>query len=110
MIALALALQVAAASAPAPVPTFIVVRDGTAETSVPVTINGGEASVRADVLVKAMRGMLITGTNLHYTLVLPRVRLALIDGIPSRSETASRFLSLAPRKCAAASSTCPSSS
>lgn len=81
MIALALALQVAA-SAPAPVPTFIVVRDGTAETSVPVTINGGEASVRADVLVKAMRGMLITGTNLHYTLVLPRVRLALIDGIP----------------------------
>jgi N-acetylmuramoyl-L-alanine amidase len=26
--------------------------------------------------------MLITGTNLHYTLVLPRVRLDLIDGIP----------------------------
>lgn len=82
MIALALALQIAAASAPAPIPTFIVVRDGTTETSVPVTINGGEASVRADVLVKAMRGMLITGTNLHYTLVLPRARLALIDGIP----------------------------
>lgn len=82
MIALALALQVAAAQASAPVPTFVVVRDGTAETSVPVTINGGEASVRADVLVKAMRGMLITGTNLHYTLVLPRVRLDLIDGIP----------------------------
>lgn len=82
MIALALALQVAAASAPAPIPTFIVVRDGTTETSVPVTIYGGEASVRADVLVKAMRGMLITGTNLHYTLVLPRARLALIDGIP----------------------------
>lgn len=82
MIALALALQVAAASASAPIPTFIVVRDGAAETSVPVTINGGEASVRADVLVKAMRGMLITGTNLHYTLVLPRARLALIDGIP----------------------------
>jgi N-acetylmuramoyl-L-alanine amidase len=80
MIALALALQVAAASAP--IPTFIVVRDGATETSVPVTINGGEASVRADVLVKAMRGMLITGTNLHYTLVLPRARLALIDGIP----------------------------
>jgi N-acetylmuramoyl-L-alanine amidase len=82
MIALTLALQVAAASASAPIPTFIVVRDGAAETSVPVTINGGEASVRADVLVKAMRGMLITGTNLHYTLVLPRARLALIDGIP----------------------------
>ena len=82
MIALVLALQVAAAPGSAPIPTFVVVRDGTAETSVPVTINGGEASVRADVLVKAMRGMLITGTNLHYTLVLPRVRLDLIDGIP----------------------------
>src|SRR5688572_6423234 len=82
MIALVLALQIAAASAPAPIPTFIVVRDGTTETSVPVTINGGEASVRADVLAKAMGGMLITGTNLHYTLVLPRARLALIDGIP----------------------------
>lgn len=82
MIALVLALQVAAAPASVPIPTFVVVRDGTAESSVPVTINGGEASVRADVLVKAMRGMLITGTNLHYTLVLPRARLALIDGIP----------------------------
>jgi len=82
MIALALALQVAAAPAPAPIPTFVVVRDGTTQTSVPVTINGGEASVRADVLIKAMRGMLITGTNLHYTLVLPRARLDLIDGIP----------------------------
>jgi N-acetylmuramoyl-L-alanine amidase len=75
MIAFLLALQVAT-------PTFIVVRDGTAVTSVPVTINGGEASVRADVLMKAMRGMVITLTNFHYTLVLPRVRLDLIDGIP----------------------------
>jgi len=45
-------------------------------------LNGGEASVRADALMKAMRGMVITGTNLHYTLVLPRARLDLIDGIP----------------------------
>jgi N-acetylmuramoyl-L-alanine amidase len=75
MIAFLLALQVAT-------PTFIVVRDGTAVTSVPVTINGGEASVRADALMKAMRGMVITLTNFHYTLVLPRVRLDLIDGIP----------------------------
>jgi len=75
MIAFLLALQIAA-------PTFIVVRDGATVTSVPVTINGGEASVRADVLMKAMRGMLVTGTNLHYTLVLPRTRLDLIDGIP----------------------------
>ena len=75
MIAFLLALQIAA-------PTFVIVRDGAAVTSVPVTINGGEASVRADALMKAMRGMVITGTNLHYTLVLPRARLDLIDGIP----------------------------
>jgi N-acetylmuramoyl-L-alanine amidase len=82
MIAVVLALQIAAAQASAPIPTFIVVRDGAAVTSVPVTIDGGEASVRADVLMKAMHGMLVTGTNLHFTLVLPRARLDLIDGIP----------------------------
>ncbi|HMJ18402.1 MAG TPA: N-acetylmuramoyl-L-alanine amidase [Gemmatimonadaceae bacterium] len=82
MIAVVLALQIAAAQASAPIPTFIVVRDGAAVTSVPVTIDGGEASVRADALMKAMHGMLVTGTNLHYTLVLPRARLDLIDGIP----------------------------
>ncbi|MDP9202778.1 MAG: N-acetylmuramoyl-L-alanine amidase [Gemmatimonadota bacterium] len=82
MIAWLLALQIAAAPGSAAVPTFILVRDGTGVTSVPVTINGGEASVRADALMKAMRGMLITGTNLHYTLALPRARLDLIDGIP----------------------------
>jgi N-acetylmuramoyl-L-alanine amidase len=38
--------------------------------------------VRADVLMRAMKGMLITGTNLHYTLALPHARLYLIDGIP----------------------------
>jgi N-acetylmuramoyl-L-alanine amidase len=82
MIAVVLALQIAAAQASAPIPTFIVVRDGATVTSVPVTIDGGEASVRADVLMKAMHGMLVTGTNLHFTLVLPRARLDLIDGIP----------------------------
>src|ERR1700693_3208992 len=82
MIPLLLACQIAAAPAAAPIPTFIVVHDGTAVTSVPVTIDGGEASVRADALMKAMHGMMITGTNLHYTLVLPRARLDLIDGIP----------------------------
>jgi N-acetylmuramoyl-L-alanine amidase len=82
MIAVILALQIAAAQAAAPIPTFIVVRDGAIVTSVPVTIDGGEASVRADALMKAMHGMLVTGTNLHYTLVLPRARLDLIDGIP----------------------------
>jgi N-acetylmuramoyl-L-alanine amidase len=82
MIALLLALQIAAAPASTPIPTFIVVRDGATVTSVPVTISGGEATVRADVLMKAMHGMVITGTNLHYTLALPRARLDLIDGIP----------------------------
>jgi N-acetylmuramoyl-L-alanine amidase len=82
MIALILALQIAAAPASMPIPTFVVVRDGGTVTSVPVTIDGGQASVRADALMRAMHGILITGTNLHYTLVLPRVRLDLIDGIP----------------------------
>ena len=80
MIAFLLAAQIAAASVPAP--TFIIVRDGALTTSVPVTINGGEASVRADALMRAMKGMLITGTNLHFTLALPRMRMDLIDGIP----------------------------
>lgn len=82
MIALIVALQIAAAPASTPIPTFVFVRDGASVTPVPVTISGGEASVRADVLMKAMRGMLITGTNMHYTLALPRARLDLIDGIP----------------------------
>ena len=81
MIALLLFLQTAAATPTAPIPTFIVVRDG-GPVSVPVTIDGGQPSVRADALMKAMRGMLITSTNLHYTLSLPRMRLDLIDGIP----------------------------
>jgi N-acetylmuramoyl-L-alanine amidase len=80
MISLLLFLQTAAATAP--IPTFIVVRDGAALVSVPVTIDAGRPSVRADALMKAMRGVLITSTNLHYTLSLPRMRLDLIDGIP----------------------------
>jgi len=82
MMALILALQIAAASASAPIPAFVVVRDGAVVTMVPITISGGEASVRADALMKAMHGIVITGTNLHYTLALPRARLDLIDGIP----------------------------
>jgi N-acetylmuramoyl-L-alanine amidase len=91
MIAFLLALQIAA-------PTFVIVRDGAAVTSVPVTINGGEPSVRADALMKAMRGMVITGTNLHYTLVLPRARLDLIDGIPfAKSDKLTIPLNRAPQ-------------
>jgi len=98
MIGLFLALQIASASAAMPVPTFVVVRDGESSTSVPVTISGGQPSVRADALVKAMRGTLITGTNLHYTLALPRLRLDLIDGIPfAKRDTLTIPLTRAPQ-------------
>jgi len=82
MIGLLLFLQTSAATAPVPAPTFVVVRDGATSVSVPVTIDGGQASVQANALMRAMRGILITSTNLHYTLSLPRMRLDLIDGIP----------------------------
>jgi N-acetylmuramoyl-L-alanine amidase len=82
MIALFLAMQIAGSAAAAAAPTFIVVRDGQTTTSVPVTISDGQAFVRADLLAKAMNGTLIYGTNLHYTLALPRAHVALIDGIP----------------------------
>jgi N-acetylmuramoyl-L-alanine amidase len=95
MIALALAFQVAAA---APAPGVVVVRDGAMTTQVPVTIVGGEPTVRADVLMIALRGTLVTGTNLHYTLALPRARLALIDGIPfAKLDTLTIPLSRAPQ-------------
>src|SRR2546423_13713721 len=98
MIALFLALQISVASSSASVPTFIVVRDGSGTTSVPVTINGGEPSVRADAVMRAMKGTLITGTNLHYTLALPRVRLDLIDGIPfAKRDTLTIPLTRAPQ-------------
>src|SRR5207237_7001820 len=78
--------------------TFIVGPDGSGTTSVPVTINGGEPSVRADALMRAMKGTLITGTNLHYTLALPRVRLDLIDGIPfAKRDTLTIPLTRAPQ-------------
>lgn len=96
MIGLAFALQIAAASVPAP--TFIVVKDGAATSQVPVTITAGEPTVRADVLMRAMKGTLITGTNLHYTLALPRARLAVIDGIPfAKLDTLTIPLTRAPR-------------
>ena len=82
MITLILAMQIAGSAATAGAPTFIVVRDGQTTTSVPVTISDGQAFVRADLLVKAMRGTLTIGTNLHHTLALPRAHLDLIDGIP----------------------------
>ena len=98
MIALVFALQIAAASPSAPIPDFVIVRDGAVRTSVPITINGGQASVRADVLMRALKGTLITGTNLHYTLALPGVRLDLIDGIPfAKRDTLTIPLTRAPQ-------------
>jgi N-acetylmuramoyl-L-alanine amidase len=98
MIAFFLAMQIAGASAARPAPTFIVVRDGQSTTQVPVTISDGEAFVRADALMRAMKGTLITGTNLHFTLALPRARLALIDGIPfAKFDTLTVPLNRAPQ-------------
>src|SRR6267143_2651705 len=98
MIALVLVAQIIGASANTPAPTFIVVRDGQLTTSVPVTINNGEPSVRADVLMKAMKGMLITGTHFHFTLALPRARMDLIDGIPfAKLDTLTVPLTRAPQ-------------
>ena len=48
--------------------------------------------------MKAVRGTLITGTNLHYTLALPRARLDLIDGIPfAKRDSVTIPLSRAPQ-------------
>lgn len=97
MNALLLALQIAAATGANAIPAFIFVRDGSTVTPVPVTIEGGLASIRADALMKAVRGTLITGTNLHYTLALPRARLDLIDGIPfAKRDSVTIPLSRAP--------------
>ena len=47
--------------------------------------------------MKAVRGTLITSTNLHYTLALPRARLDLIDGIPfAKRDSVTIPLSRAP--------------
>jgi N-acetylmuramoyl-L-alanine amidase len=98
MNAFLLALQIAAATGANAIPAFIFVRDGTTVTPVPVTIEGGLASIRADALMKAVRGTLITGTNLHYTLALPRARLDLIDGIPfAKRDSVTIPLSRAPQ-------------
>jgi N-acetylmuramoyl-L-alanine amidase len=98
MIALLLLLQTALSAGTLPIPTFIVVRDGASTVSIPVTIDGGAPSVRADALMRAMHGTLITSTNLHYTLSLPRMRLDLIDGIPfAKLDTLTVPLTRAPR-------------
>jgi N-acetylmuramoyl-L-alanine amidase len=98
MIALLLLLQTALSAGTLPIPTFIVVRDGASTVSLPVTIDGGAPSVRADALMRAMHGTLITSTNLHYTLSLPRMRLDLIDGIPfAKLDTLTVPLTRAPQ-------------
>ncbi len=98
MIAFLLAAQIVGATGGTPAPTVVVIRDGSLATSVPVTINNGEPTVRADALMRAMKGMLITGTNLHFTLALPRARMDLIDGIPfAKIDTLTIPLTRAPQ-------------
>src|SRR4051812_46199457 len=79
MIAFLLMLQAVIA------PPTLTVRDGETVSQIPVTISAGQPSVRADALMKAMHGTLITNVNLHYTLALPRLRMDVIDGIPFAS-------------------------
>ena len=76
MIALLLLLQISVTQ-PA-----LVVRDGPAQVMVPVTLSGGERTVRADALMSAMGGALVHGPNQRFTLVLSKGRLELFDGIP----------------------------
>ncbi|MDQ3673162.1 MAG: N-acetylmuramoyl-L-alanine amidase [Gemmatimonadota bacterium] len=76
MIALLLFLQISVTQ-PA-----LVVRDGPAQVMVPVTLSGGERSVRADALMSAMGGALVNGPNQRFTLVLSKGRVELFDGIP----------------------------
>ncbi len=98
MIPFLIFLQIGAASPPPAAPTFVVIRDGASVVSVPVTVDAGQASVRADALAKAMHGILITSTNLHYALSLPRMRFELIDGIPfTKLDTLTIPLTRAPQ-------------
>jgi N-acetylmuramoyl-L-alanine amidase len=76
MIAALLFLQAAVAQ-----PTLMV-RDGSSRIAVPITVSAGEATIRADVLMSALKGALVTGDNQRFTVVLPRGQMELVDGIP----------------------------
>lgn len=76
MIAVLLFLQTAA-GLPA-----LIVRDGAAQVSVPVIFAAGEPTVRADALMSAMKGALVKVSGHRFTLVLPRARVELVDGVP----------------------------
>lgn len=92
MIALVLFLQAAVSQAP------LIVRDGAAQVSVPVTVSAGEATVRADALMSAMKGALVRGENGRFTLVIGNGKLELVDGVPfARRDTMMIPLTLAPQ-------------
>ncbi len=80
MILSLLLLQVAAVQQP------LIVRDGSTQVSVPVTVSpgGGESAVRADALMTATKSALVNagGGGHRFTLVLPRARVELVDGVP----------------------------
>jgi N-acetylmuramoyl-L-alanine amidase len=76
MIAVLLFLQTAVAQ-----PTLMV-RDGSSRVALPVTVSEGEATVRADVLMSALKGALVTLDNQRFALVLPRGRVELVAGVP----------------------------
>jgi N-acetylmuramoyl-L-alanine amidase len=60
----------------------LMVRDGASQVRVPVMVTAGEATVRADHLMSAIKGALVTVNNQRFALVLPGGRLELVDGIP----------------------------
>ena len=76
MISLLLFLQTAA-GLPA-----LIVRDGAAQVSVPVIFAAGEPTVRADALMTATKSALVRVSGHRFTLVLPRARVELTDGVP----------------------------
>jgi len=76
MIAALLFLQTAA-GLPA-----LIVRDGAAQVSVPVIFSAGEPIVRADALMAATKSALVSSGGHRFTLVLPRGRVELVDGVP----------------------------
>jgi N-acetylmuramoyl-L-alanine amidase len=77
MIAWLLFLQSAA------VQPALVVRDEAGQVAIPVVVlAAGEPGVRADAVMRAMKGALVTVSNHRYTLVLARARVELTDGAP----------------------------
>ena len=78
----ALALAAAASAASAVAPESLLVRAGGRTVGVPVVVAGGERSLRADELARALDGSVRRIDANHYTLTLPGVELRLEVAVP----------------------------